>query len=170
LIEIEANLIDNSNREYNNLHEFDIVQNNDDNIQVNPLSAALGEFDKILLRQFCNKMKKLKHTLCPTCNEYFLSITLVIEECYHCHTEKTSPKKFSTENNMDPGNVPEELQRLIEIKEMLIAQVFPVIVVYRLRGEQYGYSGNIINFPQDVEEFVTHLHQNPSSLNVLIIC
>ncbi|CAG8823378.1 15573_t:CDS:1, partial [Racocetra fulgida] len=43
-------------------------------------------------------------------------------ECRHCHTEKTSTKKFSTENNIDPGNVPEELQGFTEIEEMLIAQ------------------------------------------------
>jgi len=36
---------------------------------------------------------------------------------------------------MDPGDVPEELQGLTEIEEMLIAQVFTVMSVYRLRGD-----------------------------------
>ncbi|CAG8547344.1 24094_t:CDS:1 [Gigaspora rosea] len=71
---------------------------------------------------------------------------------------------------MDPGEVPEELQKLIEIEEMLIVQVFSVMVVYKLRGGQHGYRGNIINFPQDIEEFTTLLPWHPSFLNVLIIC
>ena len=56
---------------------------------------------------------------------------------------------------MDPGKVPEELQGLTEIEEMLIARVFPVMSVYKLRGGQYGYHGNVINFPQNVKEFAT---------------
>ena len=41
--------------------------------------------------------------------------------------------------------------------------------VYRLRGGQHGYRGNVINFPQDVQEFATYLPRNPSSLDVLVI-
>src|SRR4051794_3861194 len=52
---------------------------------------------------------------------------------------------------------------------MLIARVFPVMSVYRLRGRQHGYRGNVINFPQDVEEFATHLPRHLSSLDVLIV-
>ncbi|CAG8824199.1 23083_t:CDS:2, partial [Gigaspora rosea] len=44
------------------------------------------------------------------------------------------------------------------------------MVVYRLHGGQHGYRGNIINFPQDIEEFTIHLSWHPFSLNVLIIC
>ena len=70
---------------------------------------------------------------------------------------------------MDPGEAPEELQGLTDIEEMLIAQVFTVMSVYRLRGGQHGYRGNIINFPQDVQEFTTHLPRQPSTLNVLVV-
>ncbi|CAG8848725.1 29556_t:CDS:2, partial [Gigaspora margarita] len=45
--------------------------------------------------------------------------------------------------------VPEELKGLTEIKEILIAQVFPVMSVYRFRRDQLGYYDNIINFPQN---------------------
>ena len=71
---------------------------------------------------------------------------------------------------MDSGEVPEELQDLTEIEEMLITQVFSMISVYRLREGQHGYRGNVINFPQDVQEFATKLPQNPSLLDVLVIC
>src|SRR5579859_2525225 len=42
--------------------------------------------------------------------------------------------------------------------------------VYKLHGGQHGYHRNIINFPQDVQEFTTHLPRNPSLLDVLIVC
>jgi hypothetical protein len=89
--------------------------------------------------------------------------------CRRCYSDKTIPKKFSAQNNMDPGDVPEELQGLTEIEEMLIAQIFPVISVYCLRGGQYAYKGNVINFPQDVHKFVTRLPRHPSSLDTLVV-
>ena len=52
---------------------------------------------------------------------------------------------------------------------MLIAQIFPVVSVYNLPGGQYAYRGNIINFPQDVQEFVTRLPRDPSSLDLLVV-
>ena len=89
--------------------------------------------------------------------------------CRRCFTEKKHPKKFSADNNMDPGDVPDELKGLTEIEEMLIAQVFIVMTVYRLRGGQTGYRGNIINFPQDIKEFTKRLPRHPSTLDVLVI-
>ncbi|PKK63213.1 hypothetical protein RhiirC2_717135 [Rhizophagus irregularis] len=44
------------------------------------------------------------------------------------------PNKFSAENNMDLGEVSEELRDLTEIEEMLIARTFTVMSVYRLRA------------------------------------
>src|SRR3954462_2624712 len=70
---------------------------------------------------------------------------------------------------MDPGEVPNELQGLTEIEEMLIAQVFTVMSVYRLRGGQNGYRGNVINFPQDIQEITNRLPRNPSTLDVLVV-
>src|SRR2546423_12854221 len=89
--------------------------------------------------------------------------------CRRCFTEKKHPKKFSAGNNMDPGDVPDELKGLTDIEEMLIAQVFTVITVYQLRGGQTGYRENVINFPQDINEFTKRLPQHPSTLDVLVI-
>jgi len=83
--------------------------------------------------------------------------------------KKTNPKKFSKENNMYPRVVPEELKGLMEIEEMLIAQVFTVMTVYRLRKGQNSYKGNVINFSQDIHEFTTRLSRCPSSLDILVI-
>ncbi|CAG8807182.1 13042_t:CDS:1, partial [Dentiscutata erythropus] len=146
-------------------HQTDI---NTTNIEA-VFSAELTEIDRDLLKKFRTKMNNLKHTLCPVCNKCFPSIVLVKGECRCCYNEKSTPKKFSAENNMDPSDMPKELKGLTEIEEMLIAQVFPVMSVYRLRGGQLGYRGNVINFPQDIREFTTRLPRHPSSLDILIV-
>ena len=38
-----------------------------------------------------------------------------------------------------------------------------------LRGGQTGYKGNVINFPQDINEFTKRLPRHPSTLDVLVI-
>ncbi|CAG8506461.1 41443_t:CDS:2, partial [Gigaspora margarita] len=65
--------------------------------------------------------------------------------------------------------VPQELKDLTEIEEMLIAQVFIVVSVYNLRSSQYAYHENVINFPQDVQEFTTRLSRCPFLLDMLVI-
>jgi hypothetical protein len=70
---------------------------------------------------------------------------------------------------MDPGDVPEELQGLTQIEEMLIAQIFLIVSVYCFRGGQYAYRGNVINFLQDVSEFTTRLPRHLSSLDILVV-
>ena len=52
---------------------------------------------------------------------------------------------------------------------MLIAQVFPVVSVYTLPGGQHAYRENIINFSQDVREFMARLSRDPSLLDLLIV-
>ncbi|CAG8661439.1 4989_t:CDS:2 [Ambispora leptoticha] len=129
----------------------------------------LTQYDRQLLGEFRNYMAKLKNLHCFMCNKYFPTINLTGSECQRCYSDKEQIKKFSLKNNMDPGDVPTELQGLTDIEEMLIAQVFPVMSVYTLRGGQYGYRGNIINFPQDIAEFTTRLPHHPSSLEICVV-
>ncbi|CAG8741528.1 5472_t:CDS:2, partial [Rhizophagus irregularis] len=127
--------------------------------RVSESSGSIQTSDRKLLRKFRSTISNFTNKLCNKCNERFPSITLIGNECRRCHLEG-SPKKFSTENNMDPGEVPQELQDLTDIEEMLIAQVFPIVSVYNLPGGQYAYCGNIINFPQDVQERYTENGSN----------
>src|SRR4051794_21583926 len=110
-------------------------------------------------------MDDLRFNLCNICNERISAMPMAHEMYKRCYNEKKSHCKFSAENNIDPGEVLDELKGLSEIEQILIAQVFTVITVYRLRGSQNGYRGNIINFPQDIEGFTNKLSQNPSSLD-----
>jgi hypothetical protein len=135
-------------------------------------ATTINEEEISMLQDFCRKMDDIRYNICKVCKERIPSLTLVKESCKRCYYEKNTdniPKKFSSSNNMDPGDVPEELKGLSEIEEMLIFQVFPVITVYRLHGEQNGYKGNVINFPQDVQGFTNRLPRNPSSLDVIVV-
>ena len=52
---------------------------------------------------------------------------------------------------------------------MLISAVMPIMSVYRLPQGQYGYSGHVVNLPQDVASFVQSLPRLPSDLDVILV-
>ena len=70
---------------------------------------------------------------------------------------------------MDPGIVPKELTGLTQIEEILISPVMPMMSVYRLPHGQYGYSGHVVNLPQNVSSFVSKLPQLPNDLDILLV-
>lgn len=45
----------------------------------------------------------------------------------------------------------------------------PIMSVYRLPQGQYGYSGHVVNLPQDVVSFVQSLPRLPSELDVIVV-
>ncbi|RGB28577.1 hypothetical protein C1646_767654 [Rhizophagus diaphanus] len=129
---------------------------------------VLNEFEQDLLKKFYNKVNKFKHSLCIMCNESFLSI-VIIGGILILPSRKTA-KKFLKENNMNLSEVPDELCDLTGVEEILVAQIFPMMSVYRLREKQHGYQENVINFSQNVQEFTLKFPRHPSLLDVLIIC
>lgn len=70
---------------------------------------------------------------------------------------------------MDPGSVPPELLGLTPLEQMLIAQVHPVVTLYRMRGQQLACSRNVINFRQDISRYKAELPLNPSALKFIIV-
>ncbi len=70
---------------------------------------------------------------------------------------------------MIPSSVPNELQNLTQIEEMLIACALPIMRVYIKPGGQRGYSGHCINLPQNVKELATSLPRYPKALAVIIV-
>ena len=79
-------------------------------------------------------------------------------------TRKQEPKLYLAANNMDPGSVPLALQGLTQVEEMLISPVMPIMSL-----GQYGYSGHVINLPQDAASFVCSLPRMPSQLDVVVV-
>ena len=69
---------------------------------------------------------------------------------------------------MIPSCVPNELQNLTQIEEMLIAHALPIMRVYIKPGGQQGYSGHCINLPQNVTDLAS-LPRYPKHLAVIIV-
>ena len=63
------------------------------------------------------------------------------------------------------------LQGLTQVEEMLISPVLvlPIMSLYRLPHGQYGYSGHVINLPQDITPFATSLPRLPSELDIIVV-
>ena len=70
---------------------------------------------------------------------------------------------------MHPGSVPECLQNLTQVEEMLIAQVSPIMYVYRKHGGQHSYKGHVLNLSQNIQSLLDKLPQNISNLPILIL-
>ncbi len=61
------------------------------------------------------------------------------------------------------------MQGLTQVEEVLISAVMPIISIYHLPLGQYGYSGHIINLPQDVVLFASSLPRLPTELDVVVV-
>ena len=124
---------------------------------------------------FHSKLASLEFSKCTVCLErYHVKKTPPVslntdKVCTQCKRDKHTPKIYSSENSMDPGPVPPELSGLTQVEEMLISAVMPMMSVYRLPNGQYGYSGHVINFPQDVLSFASTLRRLPSQLDVVVV-
>lgn len=52
---------------------------------------------------------------------------------------------------------------------MLISAVMPILPIHRLPHGQYGYSGHVVNLPQDVTSFARNLPRLSSNLDAPIV-
>ena len=89
--------------------------------------------------------------------------------CARCVGDKQAPKKFSVENSMVPGQVPEQLQNLTQVEEMLIARALLIMRAYIKPGGHRGYSGHCINLPQNITEIASALSRYPKDISVIVV-
>jgi hypothetical protein len=76
----------------------------------NPLHEL--EFVQNEMHSFHLDQQHLEHRQCTMCKETWPTRQNLASEvfiCYRCKRDKKSPRKFSAENDMDPGIVPEQL-------------------------------------------------------------
>ena len=109
---------------------------------------------------------------CTICNEQWPARTRLNLQpyvCLHCQRDKSTPKTYSKDNDMDPGEVPSCLEGMTQIEEMLIARACPIMTVYRKYGGQRGYSGHVLNLPQNIQHFLNKLPPHVSELPILNI-
>ena len=52
---------------------------------------------------------------------------------------------------------------------MLVSAVMPIMSIYQLPLGQYGYTGHVINLPQDVVSFAQSLPRLPQEVDVLVV-
>ena len=89
--------------------------------------------------------------------------------CQRCKKDNQCPKLFSSDNNMDPGSVPAELQGLTETEEMLIAPCCPIMRVIHLKGGQLVYGGHVVNVAQDITTFAVTLPRLAADVPIIIL-
>ncbi len=136
----------------------------------NPLHEQ--EFVQNEMHSFHLDQERLEHRQCTVCKEAWPTRQNLKSEtytCYRCKRDKKSPKKFSAENDMDPGIVPEQLKGLTQVEEMLISRVCPIMRVYRKHGGQRGYKGHVLNLPQDVQSFLNRLPSQVADVPVMVV-
>lgn len=114
---------------------------------------------------FEDSVKKLVYVSCDTCHESHLTSNFRGKTCTHGDECVNYTKK----NNMDPGPVPEQLQGLTFIEEQLVSRCHPMVHVCSVKGLQYRYSGNVITFPQDVQQLADELPHKLSSLGSVLV-
>ena len=136
----------------------------------NPLHEL--EFVQNEMHSFNLDQEHLEHRKCTICKEAWPTRQNLASEvyiCYRCKRDKKSPKKFSAENDMNPGTVPEQLRGLTQVEEILISRVCSIMRVYRKHGGQRGYKGHVLNLPQDIQSFLNRLPSHVADLPVLIV-
>ncbi|KAK3931961.1 ATP-dependent DNA helicase [Frankliniella fusca] len=117
--------------------------------------------DSSIANTFEESMRALRWSICPKCKEKRLLDCRISANCAH----RANCWQYSELNDMDPGNVPEELQDLTYIEEQLIARVHPLISIFKLKGLQFGYRGHVINFEQNVNEIARQLPHKVTDLS-----
>lgn len=110
-------------------------------------------------------MSNLRWNVCEQCKEK--TLISKVQENVKCH-HGSKCWEYSVLNNMDPGDVPKELQVLTFIEEQIIARIHPQITVFKVKGHQYAYKGNVISFPQDVQELAVQLPHKVKDLNSVV--
>ena len=126
------------------------------------------------MMSFHKKQNLLEHRLCTVCHELWPTRTCLSDNrdtyiCTRCKRDKHPIKTYSATNNMDPGRVPQCLQQMTQVEEMLIARACPIMSVYRKHGGQRGYKGHVLNMPQDVQSFLDRLPCHVAQLPILVI-
>jgi hypothetical protein len=87
--------------------------------------------------------------------------------CLRCSKDKQNIKMFSAANNMDPGEVPNELANLSVIEQQLICRIAPCINVHMLNHGGIASSGYCVTFPQEINEPAKIFPRLPHEINII---
>ena len=82
---------------------------------------------KNTMSKFHKNQSKWQHRLCIVCHEVWPTQNCLNHNpdtytCTRCKRDKSQPKRYSNENDMDPGVVPPSLQKLSQVEECLLLE------------------------------------------------
>ena len=123
------------------------------------------------VRNFHDALREKVMETCLRCKERWFEMKLNAEQvCYRCRRVDKEVAHgddqvflYSSANNMDPGSLP-SLSDLTEIEEMLIARVHAAVQVRQVHGQQYKYSGHVVNFMRNTGRVYNSLPLLPQDL------
>ena len=152
---------------------------------VPPVSHSfVSTFDWADILAFHEKLEKENMEYCPYCKEEWFNMELRSDTtnpqqhiCDRCNRDRGAleksgsgkPMLYSAENNMDPGVAFQDLPELTQVEEMSIALVHVHLLMMRVRGHQYSYSGHCVSFIQNTAKLFNVLPVLPEELDVVLL-
>jgi hypothetical protein len=128
------------------------------------------------IQDFNRAMEDIQMETCQRCQEHGFAMDLKGSICHRCFLRDTDNRKqpvtpflMSAENHIDPGVVPSYLLELSQVEEMVIARAYVQMLVKRVRGHQYQYTGHCVAFMQNIVRTVDMLPNLPSELDIVLL-
>ena len=126
-----------------------------------------------MLQNFHTALNTERMEQCSQCNEHWFDMRLfegICKECrkYDKDRQPDHPLSFSTENHLDPGPAYafNGLPDLSQTEAILIAPVHVFVEIRRVRGQQYRYTGHVINFFADTGKIYRTLPSLPEEVKI----
>jgi hypothetical protein len=124
------------------------------------------------VQEFAILLKKAILFLCSECSEcspVFSAPSYVPQSTIFVLTRTiTRQNLFQLQNNMHPWRSPTHLPKLSTLEESLISLHCTVLKIFRLKGGNFGYSGNYVAVTQDVGLFVSKIPRQMSRTHLSI--
>ncbi|EED12765.1 conserved hypothetical protein [Talaromyces stipitatus ATCC 10500] len=132
---------------------------------------ALTETDWGYITAFHNALQQHRMERCIVCDEKWFNMRLtsdnICARCVNADRNQDTPL-YGVANNLNPGDMP-DLPELSQTEEMLIARVHVFVEVRRVRGQQYKYSGHVVNFLRDTARVYNTLPLLPRNLEIILL-
>ena len=138
---------------------------------------AIKDEDWVTIRQFYEKLLGIRLETCDVCHEraFLMKLKNVdgVSICGRCQGFRKTQEfqdgvdKYGSKNNVDPGPIPAGLPILTLVEEQLIARAHVQMQVWRYKGQQAHYTGNVVSFMQNTPKIIKTLPSLPSELQLL---
>lgn len=152
----------------------------EENLQLEEqLPGFLNQGDWDLIQNFHAKLSEINLEYCPRCKEKWFHMKMKDGICRTCFRRDRGlkdgdPFLMSADNNMDPMDIPigvngRPLPELLPMEEMAIARCHPQMMVKRVRGCQYHYTGHCCTFMVNNVRFFETLPVIPEDIDIVVL-